>query len=256
MARPEVVKRICRKPEYSCFVPQEAKEKRETIVLTFDEYETIRWIDLEGMSREECAKRMGIARTTAQAIYNSAKEKIAKVIVKGAELRIEGGNFAICDGSVGCPRCKKKRRYDEQNLKLAIEEKENMTMRIAVTYENGQVFQHFGHTEQFKIYDVEGKEIKKSSVCDSNGAGHGALAGVLFNSGVDVLICGGIGMGAINALSEANIEVISGATGDVDEAVKAYLEGNLVSVGSNCNHHDHEEGHSCGEHGCGSHGCH
>ena len=129
-------------------------------------------------------------------------------------------------------------------------------MRIAVTYENGEVFQHFGHTEYFKIYDVEGTEIKCAEVYGSNGAGHGALAGVLFNSGVNVLICGGLGAGAMNALTNAGIEVIAGATGDVDEAVQAYLAGNLVSTGSNCNHHEHEGGHSCGSHGCGSHGCH
>jgi len=129
-------------------------------------------------------------------------------------------------------------------------------MRIAVTYENGQVFQHFGRTENFKIYDVEGTEIKSDSICGSNGAGHGALAGVLFNSGVNVLICGGLGAGAMNALNEAGIEVVAGASGDADKAVLEYLSGNLVSTGSNCNHHDHEEGHSCGEHGCGNHGCH
>lgn len=129
-------------------------------------------------------------------------------------------------------------------------------MRIAVTYENGQVFQHFGHTEYFKIYDIEGSEIKTAEVCSSNGAGHGALAGVLLQNGVNVLICGGLGMGAMNALTEAGIEVIAGAAGDVDEAVKAYLAGKLVSTGSNCHHHDHEEGHSCGEHGCESGGCH
>ncbi len=255
MARPEVVKRICEEPQYSSFAPQKGKKKREVIVLSVDEYETIRWIDLEGVSREECAKRMGIARTTAQAIYNSARNKIAKVIVEGAELRIEGGNVVICDGSAGCPQCRRKHGYDIKSAELAVRKKESTEMRIAVTYENGQVFQHFGHTEQFKIYDVEGTEVKHSEVCDSNGAGHGALAGVLFNSGVDVLICGGIGMGAVNALADANIDVISGATGDTDEAVAAYLAGNLVSAGSNCNHHGHEEGHSCGDHGCGSHSC-
>ncbi len=129
-------------------------------------------------------------------------------------------------------------------------------MRIAVTYENGQVFQHFGRTEAFKLFDVADNCIKSADVISSNGAGHGALAGVLSASAVDVLICGGLGTGAMNALTQAGIEVIAGASGDVDEAVKAYLAGELVSTGSNCHHHDHEEGHSCGSHGCGSHGCH
>lgn len=129
-------------------------------------------------------------------------------------------------------------------------------MRIAVTYENGQIFQHFGRTEYFKIYDIEGNNIKEADVYGSNGVGHGALAGLLYNKQIDVLICGGLGMGAYNALTQAGIKVVAGATGDVDEAVKEYLAGNLVSTGSNCNHHNHGEGHSCGNHGCASNGCH
>jgi FKBP-type peptidyl-prolyl cis-trans isomerase 2/predicted Fe-Mo cluster-binding NifX family protein len=126
-------------------------------------------------------------------------------------------------------------------------------MRIAVTYENGQVFQHFGHTEQFKIYEVEDGKVVSSEVIGSDGQGHGALAGLLSNNSIDVLICGGIGGGAQAALSENGIELCAGASGDVDAAVEAYLKGELVNSGVNCNHH--EEGHSCGGHsGCG--GCH
>lgn len=123
-------------------------------------------------------------------------------------------------------------------------------MKIAIPYENGQVFQHFGRTQTFKIYNVEGKEILSSEIIDSNGAGHGALASVLSNEKVDVLICGGIGMGAINALGQEGIEVCSGASGDVDLVVKSYLRGVLITVEGTCDHHHHEEGHSCGDHGC------
>jgi FKBP-type peptidyl-prolyl cis-trans isomerase 2/predicted Fe-Mo cluster-binding NifX family protein len=135
-------------------------------------------------------------------------------------------------------------------------------MRIAVTYENGQVFQHFGHTEQFKIYEVEDGKVVSSQVIGSDGQGHGALAGLLSNNSIDVLICGGIGGGAQAALAEHGIELCAGASGDVDAAVEAYLKGELINTGVNCDHHgeghtcgDHEEGHSCGGHsGCG--GCH
>ena len=135
-------------------------------------------------------------------------------------------------------------------------------MRIAVTYENGQVFQHFGHTEQFKVYEVEDGKVVSSEVIGSDGQGHGALAGLLSNKSIDVLICGGIGGGAQAALSEHGIELCAGASGDVDAAVEAYLKGELINSGVNCNHHgeghtcgDHEDGHSCGGHsGCG--GCH
>ncbi len=127
-------------------------------------------------------------------------------------------------------------------------------MRIAVTYENGEVFQHFGHTEQFKVFEVEDKKVVSSEIIGSNGAGHGALAGLLSGQKIDVLICGGLGGGAQQALKDNGIEVCAGAQGSVDEAVEAYLRGELVDTGANCDHHDHEEGHSCGEHGCGGHG--
>ena len=129
-------------------------------------------------------------------------------------------------------------------------------MKIAVTYDNGEVFQHFGKTENFKVYEVEDNKVVSSEVIGANGSGHGALAGLMAENGIDVLICGGIGGGAQEALAEAGIEFVSGVSGDVDEAVEAYLNGELVSSGVNCDHHEHEEAHSCGEHGCaGCSGC-
>ena len=123
-------------------------------------------------------------------------------------------------------------------------------MKIAVTYENGEVFQHFGHTETFKLYEVEDGRVVSSQIMDSNGSGHGALAGLLAKQAVDVLICGGIGGGAQAALAEQGIELCAGASGSADEAVEAYLRGELVNTGANCDHH-HGEGHSCHDHGEG-----
>ena len=113
-------------------------------------------------------------------------------------------------------------------------------MRIAVTYENGEVFQHFGRTENFKIYEVENNKIVNSQVMGSNGIGHGALAGLLSGNQIDVLICGGIGGGAQVALANAGITLCSGASGDTDKAVEAYLRGELTSAGATCSHHSHE----------------
>ena len=137
-------------------------------------------------------------------------------------------------------------------------------MKIAVTYDNGNVFQHFGKTENFKVYEVENNKVVSSEVIGSNGTGHGALAGLLAEQGINVLICGGIGGGAQTALTEAGIEMVAGAQGNTDDVVEAYLKGELVSTGANCDHHHHEEGHSCGSHeeghscggscgGCGGH---
>ena len=129
-------------------------------------------------------------------------------------------------------------------------------MKIAVTYDNGEIFQHFGKTESFKVYEVEDNKVVSSEVIGSNGTGHGALAGLLAEQGVNVLICGGIGGGAQTALAEAGVELCSGAQGDADQAVEAYLKGELASKGATCDHHHHEEGHSCGDHeeghSCGS----
>ena len=140
--------------------------------------------------------------------------------------------------------------YDISNLKGVT------NMKIAVTYENGQVFQHFGHTEQFKIYTVEDGKVVSSEVVDTNGSGHGALAGFLDAYKVDTLICGGIGAGAKFALADMGIELFAGTSGDADAQVKAFLAGKLnYNPHTECNHHghDHHHDHDCGSHGCGSH---
>ena len=127
-------------------------------------------------------------------------------------------------------------------------------MKIAVTYEDGQVFQHFGHCEAFKVYVVEDKRIVSSQVIGTGGSGHGALAVFLKNQGVETLICGGIGGGARTALAQAGIELYPGASGDADQAVEALLKGTLeYDPDTMCSHHHEDGGHSC--HGQGQ-GCH
>jgi len=129
-------------------------------------------------------------------------------------------------------------------------------MKIAVTCENNEVFQHFGHTPEFAVFTVDGETILGKEILPCGGTGHGALAGLLRDFGVDLLICGGIGGGAQNALAEAGIRLVGGASGNVDEVVAAFLSGVLAVKGDyQCHHHSHEEGHSCGSHGCGNHGC-
>lgn len=125
-------------------------------------------------------------------------------------------------------------------------------MRIAVTYENGQVFQHFGHTERFKVYDIEDGKIALATTINTNGSGHGALADVLKKVGVDTLICGGIGDGAKRALAEAGIKFYGGVSGDADKAAEALLAGKLIfDANAACEHHGEHHGGACGEHGCG-----
>ena len=128
-------------------------------------------------------------------------------------------------------------------------------MKIAVTFENGEIFQHFGHTKQFKIYEFDyADKVVDVELVDTNGSGHGALAGFLAEKGVDVLICGGIGGGAQMALAQAGIEVYGGVVGGADSAVVAFLKHQLVyNPDIKCSHHGEEHGHDCGSHECGSH---
>ena len=139
-----------------------------------------------------------------------------------------------------------------------IEWKGNRNMKIAVTYQNGQIFQHFGHCEAFKFYNVEDNAVVSSEIVSAVGSGHGALAGFLKTHGADTLICGGIGGGARTALAEAGIELFPGASGSADAAVQSLLNGTLVfNPDTVCTHHHHGEGHDCGSHSCGAHknGC-
>ena len=130
-------------------------------------------------------------------------------------------------------------------------------MKIAATYENGNIFQHFGKSAQFKVYEIENGAIVSSEIVDTNGSGHGALAGFLADHKVEALICGGIGMGAQMALSAIGVKLYAGQSGSADAAAEALAKGELIAGSApTCNHHhDHHHEGGCGEHGCGSHDC-
>jgi predicted DNA-binding protein (UPF0251 family)/predicted Fe-Mo cluster-binding NifX family protein len=226
-------------PDHWEFSPEEVST-REPVIMTLDEFETIRLLDREGLTQEQCAEKMGIARTTVTAIYESARRKVASALVDGKQLLIRGGNY----------------RLNDQGTENIIQ-KGTENMRIAVTYGNGEIFQHFGHTEQFKLYDVEDGKIVAEQIVPTNGSGHGALAGFLKAAQVDALICGGIGMGAQNALAEAGIQLYGGVAGLADAAAKALAEGTLqYDPNAKCDHHGHHgEGHECGHHHGGGHEC-
>ena len=276
MARPPRCRRICSTPKVDRFCPYDGAES-DPILLTLDEYEVIRLVDLEQQTHEQCAAQMDISRSTVQEIYEVARRKLAACLVYGKPLHITGGNVRICNGheqlygnchpSGVCHRAGEGNADDgsvaidtRSTSHFKSDQKGEITMRIAVTYENGQIFQHFGHTVQFKIYDVADGQIVRADVIDTNGSGHGALAGFLMQLGVDALICGGIGGGAQMALAEVGIRLFGGVSGDADAAVNALITGNLgYNPNVHCDHHDHAHGegeHNCGNHGCGNHGCH
>ena len=224
MPRPFRCRRIEQLPVYRSFSPDDITAT-ESIQMTVDEFEALRLLDDEGLTQEACASRMNIARTTVTAIYDSARKKVADALVNGKRLLITGGH---CE-------------FEPVEIDQEIIEKGTHTMRIAVTYENGEIFQHFGHTEQFKLYDVEDGKVVSEQVVDTNGSGHGALAGFLQAAKADVLICG---------------------QGSADAAAKSLAEGTLeYDPDAKCDHHGHHhgEGHECGhhhgeDHECGHHG--
>ena len=238
MPRPMKCRMIERLPVYRSFSPDDINAAK-SVLMTVDEFEAFRLLDDEGLTQEACAERMQIARTTVTAIYDSARKKIADVIVHGKRLVITGGNCV----------------FKPVELGQKIKEKGSGMMRIAVTYENGEIFQHFGRTEQFKLYDTEDGKIVSSEIVDTNGSGHGALAGFLKAADADALICGGIGMGAQIALSDAGIELYAGVTGSADEAAEALLKGTLeFDPDAHCDHHGHHDG-DCGHDNCEKHDC-
>ena len=247
MARRQRCRWIGGYPDCWEFSPEEPASEA-AVVMTLDEFETIRLLDREGLTQEQCAERMGVSRPTVTAIYDSARKKVAEALVDGKRLLLRGGSYQLHGQSAP-----------------DITKKGTNQMRIAVTYENGEIFQHFGHTEQFKLYDAEDGKIVREQIVDTNGSGHGALAGFLKAAQADALICGGIGMGARNALAEAGITLYGGVTGSADAAAQALAQGILqFDPDAKCDHHGHHHGedHDCGHHGhhhgegheCGHHG--
>ena len=233
MPRPVKYRRIGQMPVYRSFSPDDVTDA-ETVQMTVDEFETIKLLDGNGLTQCECASRMHIARTTVTAIYDSARKKVADALVNGKQLLIVGG---CCE-------------YEPIEIHQQVTSKGNKTMRIAVAYQDGDVFQHFGQTKQFKLYDIEEGKIVNEQIVDTNGVSHGALAGSLKAAEADVVICGGIGEMGRAALAEVNIIPYPGVKGSADDAAKALAEGRLqYDLDAHCDHHHHDH-HSgkCGHH--------
>lgn len=270
MPRPRKCRKICRLPDTVEFTPVGGDASAECVVLTVDEFEAVRLIDDEGYSQEECGEYMLIARTTVQQIYLSARRKIARALVNGLPLRIAGGDFRLCDSDDDCPRrggcCERRRRFHEATTAAHDaphnEERIDTVMKIAVAANGKEVSGHFGHSEQFIVYDVEQNAITAEQCVANPGHRPGLLPNMLADMGVKTVIAGGMGAHAAGICAERGVEVITGAQGDARSAAEAYLRGELHSTGEMCTehgHHDHGEGEHghCHGHGDGEHGhCH
>lgn len=222
MPRPRKCRKICHYPQTLHFLPAEGAEGKEPIILTLDEYEAVRLIDKEGMSQEQCGELMNIARTTVQLIYTSARKKLADALVDGLPLTIAGGDYQLCDGRkalCGIDTCIKHQFHQKYG-----KPKESQVVRIAVPWENGQIFQHFGRSGQFKLYDTLDGTIRAGEILDTSDCAHGALlADILHTLQTDVLICGSIGDCARAAVEAAGIKLRNGISGGADQAVEALL---------------------------------
>lgn len=118
MPRPCKRRRVCALPERPNFGPVGAGPVRQSVPMTVDEFETIRLIDLEGLTQEACAGQMEVSRATVQAIYGSARHKLAQALVQGRELVIGGGDLVLCTGEgqgCGCGHCHKKRGHHKED---------------------------------------------------------------------------------------------------------------------------------------------
>ena len=246
MARPQKKRKVCPGIRGYRF---RVSDDSQVVKIPVDELEALRLCDLEEHSQEVAAGEMDISRGTLQRLLYSAHKKIAFALLYGKTLQTEGRHApeTVCRKRC-CRFCAESYRN--------IQKTGGNTMKIAVTCENNEVFQHFGHTPEFAVFTVEGGKIVSKRLLPCGDTGHGALAGLLKEGGVDLLICGGIGGGAQMALAEAGIKLIGGASGNVDEVVAAFVKGELsVDPNFQCHHHDGGSGHKCGDHSCGNGHC-
>lgn len=215
MARPQKSKIISKKPLYTLFTSQ--NNYQLVIELSLEEYETIRLIDYMGYTQIQCGQQMNISRTSVVSLYQSARKKLARYLIEGGTLSIQGGYYQMQ---------KDKGEY---------------CMKVAVACVNGQIFQHFGHCPSFLLCNIENGKIVATEMLDTTNYGCGMLAGYLKENDVDIVICGNIGGGARNHLSAQGIQVFPGAHGDALLQVESYIEGHLdYDPQVMCEHGNHQ----------------
>ena len=224
MARPVKNRIIQSIPSCEGFMPVgfDYKKEYQRITMTVDEYEAIRLIDLEGQNQEACAESMGISRSTVTNIYDSARKKMADAFINEKMLLIEGGNYHI----------------SSENRKTASITDKSSDLTVAVPYDEGNIFQHFGQCETFRFYRISGGRVSSCTDVSAEGYGHGTLVTFLKEHDADILICGGIGGGAQKFLEQNGIAFYAGVTGNCDHAVNRLLNGTLeYNTNATCSNH-------------------
>lgn len=217
MARPRKNRKVCHFPQSLSFSPVHPAEGA-AVILSVDEYETIRLIDLEGFSQEACGEWMGIARTTVQMIYTTARKKLAQMLVEGKPLQITGGDYRLCDGAQDCGQNLCFKQYYSRKY-----EKPTGCTRVAVSCTGGKISHKFENARQIQIYDLQEGKILVSRAVDTTQTDGRLFAGILTALQTDILICNTMGEGTKLALTAAGIRGITGITGNPDAAVLQIL---------------------------------
>lgn len=231
MSRPLKLRSVANKPYCAHFKPLKSSKKRK-ILLSLDEYETIRLIDHERLSQENCAKVMDVSRTTVQRIYALARQKLAQAIVEGIAVEIEGGSIHL----------------SEKKTQEPMHEQGEVNMKLAIGIDGLQVAGHFGNCNDFRIVTVENNIIMGHEDIHDETHVHHDRPQFLKDLGVDTLIMNSMGKAAYNRLLALNIECVAAENRSIEEALAAYLSKamNKKLEGHECNNcggHEHHGDH-------------
>ena len=234
MPRPRKCRKVCRMPQVMQFNPDSADLSYEPVILTVDEYEAIRLIDKQGFSQEECSTYMQVARTTAQLIYNSARKKLADALVDGRPLRIEGGDYVLCDGNeeyCGCGGC---RKHTESSVLCKESEsfKEDKQMRIAIPLDENKkdVCIVLSRAPFFLISENGEINIVENPAAVSNSGAGVEAAQFLCDREIDVLITVRCGENAAEVFNAADIKILKSTNETAEEELVAYERGELEEL--------------------------
>ena len=199
-------------------------EGREAVILNVDEFETIRLIDREGLSQQECGQYMGVARTTVQQIYTAARKKLADALVEGLPLRIEGGDYRLCENDeecFACPGCWKHlgsvKKKEEGPMKIAIPLDENKT-DVCLT---------FGRAPYILFAQDDKEEILENPAAQAQGGAGLKAAQFLVDQEADVLITFRCGQNAADVFTAADMQIYKAQGTTAEENVQAFLNDKL-----------------------------
>ena len=218
-------KRACRRLiRGKCYMPSDCiGGGTDQVVLELDEFETMRLVDYEGLSQIQASEEMKVSRGTVQRLLLSARHKIVEALLNDISI--------IVSNEIKNIQLKGENKMDKRSKDV---------LRIAMPTSDGlNVDEHFGHAKEFALYDMQETTVVDHKNVTPPPHAPGVLPKFLGEQDVDVIITGGMGQMAIRLFKEQDIDVILGASGTIEDNLKEYIGGDLVSKGSPCDHHHH-----------------